>query len=494
MNRAKKALVFAIIFSAICPLANLPGAGNPVRAQQVETIDLEPLLSGLTSPVYLTNAGDNSNRLFIVEQPGRIKVLQPGTDAPTIFLNITTRVLSGGERGLLGLAFHPQFALNRRFFVNYTRQPDGATVIAEYRASANDPNVADTAEKVILVIAQPFANHNGGMIEFGPDGFLYIGMGDGGSGNDPGNRAQNINELLGKMLRINIDQAGTAPYTSPADNPFFGSTPGRDEIYAIGFRNPFRWSFDRQTGQLFAGDVGQGAREEIDIVTRGGNYGWRVFEGTLCTNLDPQLCGPLAVVPPIAEYSHTGQRCSVTGGYVYRGQMNTLPLGTYLFADFCTGEMFVLQNGQVTPLLDTGLSISSFGEDESGELYVVNLGGTVHRITSSNSTPPPSDTLVITAATIAHRVKLDVLAPVTVKVNGKKYEIVVQGRGFVAGSVILINGRAMKNTQLRETPTGTTVLVARLRQNTLAAPGTLTVEVVNPDGSRSNQLTLNVTE
>lgn len=495
MNRAKTALVLVVIFSAICPLASLPGVSNRVRAQQIDTIELEPLLSGLSSPVFVTNAGDNSNRLFIVEQPGRIKVLQPGTDAPTVFLNITARVLSGGERGLLGLAFHPQYASNRRFFVNYTRAGDGATVIAEYRASANNANVADTAETVILVIPQPFANHNGGMIEFGPDGFLYIGMGDGGSANDPGNRAQNVNELLGKMLRINIDQAGTAPYTSPADNPFFGSTPGRDEIYAVGLRNPFRWSFDRLTGQLYAGDVGQGAREEIDIITLGGNYGWRVFEGTVCTNLGPQACNAVQVVPPIAEYSHAGGRCSVTGGYVYRGSMNTLPSGAYLFADFCTGEIFVLQNNQMRLLLDTNLSISSFGEDESGELYVVNLGGSVHRVINSDSPPPPPPgELVITGATITHRVKLNILAPVTVRNNGKKYEIVVRGRGFVAGSVILINGREMNNTQLRQTPTEIPVLVARLRQGTLSEPGTLTIEVVNPDGSRSNQLTIEVTE
>jgi glucose/arabinose dehydrogenase len=272
-------------------------------------IQLEPVLTGLSSPLYLTSARDGTNRLFIVEQPGTIKVLQPGATTPTVFLDITSRVLSGGEQGLLGLAFHPQYTTNRRFFLDYTRQPDGATVIAEYQASTTDPNVAGTSETVLLVIPQPFANHNGGMIEFGPDGFLYIGMGDGGSGNDPGNRAQNINELLGKILRIDIDHpSGSLPYSSPPDNPFFGATPGRDEIYAVGFRNPFRFSFDRLTGQLFAGDVGQAAREEVDIVTRGGNYGWRVFEGTLCTNLDPALCSSGSYVAPIAQYGHTGGR------------------------------------------------------------------------------------------------------------------------------------------------------------------------------------------
>jgi hypothetical protein len=252
-------------------------------------LKLELVLASLSSPLFVTSGRDGSNRLFFVEQTGRILVLQSGMEA--VFLDIRSKVLSGGEQGLLGLAFHPQYAANRRFFVNYTRQPDGATVIAEYRASASDPNIADPGETQILTIAQPFANHNGGMLEFGPDDFLYIGMGDGGSGNDPGNRAQDIEDLLGKMLRINVDMpSGGLPYSSPADNPFFGAIPGRDEIYAVGLRNPFRFSFDRGTGQLYAGDVGQSQREEIDIITLGGNYGWRVFEGTLCTNLDPQLC------------------------------------------------------------------------------------------------------------------------------------------------------------------------------------------------------------
>jgi hypothetical protein len=260
-------------------------------------IQLQPVVIGLSNPLYVTHAGDASNRLFIVEQAGRIKVLQPGSATPAIFLDITARVLSGGEQGLLGLAFHPAYATNRRFFVNYTRQTDGATIVAEYQTSATDPNVANPTETILLTIAQPFANHNGGMIEFGPDdGFLYIGMGDGGAANDPGNRAQNIAELLGKILRIDVDSAGaSAPYGIPVDNPFAGATPGRDEIFAVGFRNPFRFSFDRATRLLYLGDVGQGAREEVDIVTIGANYGWRVFEGTLCTNLGPAPCNSAVV-------------------------------------------------------------------------------------------------------------------------------------------------------------------------------------------------------
>jgi glucose/arabinose dehydrogenase len=361
-------------------------------------IQLQPVVTGLSNPLYVTHARDGSNRLFIVEQAGRILVLQPGSTTPTIFLDITVNVLSGGERGLLGLTFHPAYTTNRRFFVNYTRQPDGATVIAEYQRSATDPNVADPTETPLLTVAQPFANHNGGMVEFGPDGFLYIGMGDGGSANDPDNRAQNINELLGKMLRIDVDRAnGAVPYSSPSDNPFIGATPGRDEIYAVGLRNPFRFSFDRVTGLLYAGDVGQGAREEVDIITRGDNYGWRVFEGTLCTNNDPTLCNPGNFIPPIAEYDHSLGRCSIIGGYVYRGAKGTLPAGAYIYGDLCTGEIFQLLpaagGGTQTVLLDTALdnALSSFGEDEAGEIYVVGLGGTVERI----ETGPPSPTTVV---------------------------------------------------------------------------------------------------
>jgi glucose/arabinose dehydrogenase len=356
-------------------------------------IQLEPVLAGLSSPLYLTHARDGTNRLFIVEQGGRILVLRPGATTPTVFLDITARVLAGGERGLLGLAFHPDYRTNRRFFVNYTRRPDGTTVIAEYQASVMDPDVANTGETPLLVIDQPFANHNGGMIEFGPDGFLYIGAGDGGSGNDPDNRAQSISELLGKILRIDVDMPNPPdPYSSPPTNPFFGTTPGRDEIFALGLRNPFRFSFDRLTGDLIAGDVGQNDREEIDLITLGGNFGWRIFEGTRCTGNDPMLCSLPGLIDPIVEYDHSGGRCSVTGGYVYRGLRAALPAGAYVFADFCTGEIFQLHpaapGAPLTLLLDTSLNIASFGEDEAGEIYVVGLGGTVHRMTLAPPAPP----------------------------------------------------------------------------------------------------------
>jgi uncharacterized protein (TIGR03437 family) len=361
---------------------NLNDAASAQSAIQLITV-----LTGQSSPVYITTARDGSNRLFIVEQAGRIKILPPGATAPlpTLFLNIVSKVSSGGERGLLGLAFHPQYTSNRRFFVNYTRTGDGATVISEFKVSASNPNVAETEERILLTIAQPFSNHNGGWIDFGPDGFLYIGSGDGGSANDPGNRAQNVEDLLGKILRIDVNTTDGSPYTSPATNPFFGSTPGRDEIYATGLRNPWRCSFDRATGQLYAGDVGQGVIEEISVITSGGNYGWRVFEGTRCTGNGPAPCTASNYIMPLVEYDHSNNRCSVTGGYVYRGNRGTLPLGSYVFGDYCSGEIFLFNNNAMSLLLDTNFQIASFGEDEAGEIYVVSLGGSILRIASSSA-------------------------------------------------------------------------------------------------------------
>jgi hypothetical protein len=394
-------------------------------------VRLDLVAGGLSSPLYVTHARDGSGRLFIVERGGRIKVLQPGATAPTVFLDIASQVLAGGERGLLGLAFHPQYPATGRFFVNYTRQPDGDTVIAEYRVSPTDPNVALTGETVLLTVAQPFSNHNGGMVEFGPDGFLYIALGDGGSGNDPGNRAQNPDELLGKILRIDVNgSSGGLPYAIPPDNPFAGPVPGRDEIYALGLRNPFRFAFDRATGALVAADVGQDEREEIDVIVRGGNYGWRVFEGTLCTGNGPGACDPAAFTPPIAEYDHSLGRCSITGGYVYRGALATLPAGAYVFGDFCTGEIFLLQGGAITVLLDTTLGISSFGEDAAGEVYVVALGGTVHRlapaVTATLTLSPPSGDYVTTQA-------FDLV-------------LIVDGGATITGGIATLNGADVSAT------------------------------------------------
>lgn len=380
-------------FKFLVSLAIMVSALALAGSAQNLTIRMQPFLSGLSLPVHITNAKDGSRRLFVVQQRGIIKVVQPGSNVPTDFLNASSVVSqSGNERGLLGLAFHPQYATNRRFFIYYTRASDGAIEIAEYETSTGNPNQANpTPIRTIITIPHAsFSNHNGGTILFGPDGYLYAGTGDGGSGNDPNNNAQNINALLGKMLRLDINTpVGQVPaYNIPPTNPYAGATPGADEIYTIGMRNPYRFSFDRGgTNQLWVGDVGQDAIEEVDIITLGGNYGWRVYEGLQCTGNDPDRCStggnPLMQIPPVFQYSSSGAgnpRCSVTGGYVYRGTLNALPVGSYVYADYCSGEILLWDNNQQTLLLDTARNISSFGEDESGEIYVVGLGGTVEKI------------------------------------------------------------------------------------------------------------------
>jgi glucose/arabinose dehydrogenase len=351
----------------------------------------------LTNPTFVANANDGRGRMFILEQGGRILVVPRGSSTATVFLDLTDRVLTSTERGLLGLAFHRGFGENRRFFVYYTRKPDGAIVVAEYHASASDPDVADKQDTLILAIDHPNAEHNGGMLEFGNDGFLYISVGDGGPGNDPSNHAQDLNSLLGKILRIDIDHPANAnvAYSSPRTNPFYGSKPGRDEIYAYGFRNPWRFSFDPVTEELYVGDVGQDAVEEIDVVESGGNYGWRVFEGWRCTNLGPAPCSAENFINPIHAYVHTGRagRCSITGGYVYRGNKQTLPFGAYVFGDYCTGEILMLYRGEEKLLLRTTKRITAFGVDEDGELYVA--GGTVDRIVNSGIPFTPTTSFTI---------------------------------------------------------------------------------------------------
>ena len=346
-----------------------------------QDIALAPVLTrGLTQPVFIGHAGDHSDRLFIVEQPGRIRILRNGVLQASPFLDISDRVDFGGEMGLLGLAFHYRFRENGRFFLNYTRKPDGATVVAEYRvAKKSDRALLD--ETILMVIPQPYSNHNGGMVAFGPDGYLYIATGDGGAGGDPGNRGQSPDTLLGKMLRIDVDQDD--PYGIPPDNPFAKQRSGR-EIFALGFRNPWRFSFDRQTGRLWAADVGQNQWEEIDVVEAGNNYGWRVMEGNHCF-LPPRGCSTTGLTLPVAEYRNQSPSCAVTGGYVYRGKRVSFLQGTYVFGDYCSGRIMGLLDGQLHVLLASGLRISSFGEDEAGELYVVDHGGGIYRITPTGT-------------------------------------------------------------------------------------------------------------
>ena len=359
----------------------------PAGARAQLTLDFEPVATGLSSPLGLVHAGDGSGRLFIVEQTGRIRIHDGTQVRSTAFLDVGSLITCCGERGLLGLAFHPDYAVNGLFYVHYTNTA-GNTAIAHYRVSA-DPNVADPASgQFLLNVAQPFTNHNGGQLAFGPDGYLYIGLGDGGSGGDPDNRAQNLGTLLGKMLRIDVD--GGFPYAIPATNPF-RTTPGAlPEIWAYGLRNPWRFSFDRQTGDLFIADVGQSAREEVDFQpstsTGGENYGWRLMEGTACFN-PSTACNNGTLTLPILEYGHS-LGCSIIGGYRYRGSRFPQLTGRYFYGDFCSGRIWTgTQSGQTwssSQLIETALSITSFGEDEGGELYVVHYGsgadGTVQRL------------------------------------------------------------------------------------------------------------------
>jgi glucose/arabinose dehydrogenase len=355
---------------------NTPAAATPPPLEAL-SIKLISRASGFTKPVYLTHAGDGSGRLFVVEQAGRILILKNGIVNPEPFLDIESLVGSDSlEQGLLSVAFHPDYANNGLFFVNYTNK-QGDTVISRYSLSANPDQADANSATVLLTIDQPYANHNGGQLAFGPDGFLYVGMGDGGAAGDPHNNGQRLDTLLGKILRLDVDTGD--PYGIPPTNPFVSSQQGQPEIWSYGWRNPWRFSFDRANGDIYLADVGQNQYEEVHVElagTPGGqNYGWRWLEGSYCfesSNCDPASLG---VVLPVAEYDHS-QGCSITGGYVYRGQQFPALTGVYFYGDFCSGLMWGLRreaNGSWSQaqLLASSQTISSFGQDETGELYVL---------------------------------------------------------------------------------------------------------------------------
>lgn len=372
-----------VLVAAVVALAGC----SDVVAPDPRDVALQIVAEGLQSPVDLAAPPDDVDRIFIVEKPGRIRIVRDGSLLPTAFLDISGLTSGGSEQGLLGLAFHPSFATNGYFYVDYT-DGGGDTRIVRYTVSAN-PDVADPASALpILSQPQPFSNHNGGRIAFGPDGMLYIGMGDGGSGGDPQGHGQNPATLLGSILRIDVD-AGS-PYAIPADNPFVSHPTARRETWAYGLRNPWRFSFDRATGDLYIGDVGQNALEEISFQPGGSgggvNYGWNTMEGSACYS-PATGCDPTGLEPPIFEYSH-GEGCSVSGGYVYRGTDVPGLTGRYLFADFCETwvRSFRLSGGVAVDLIDHSAEfgqipgIVSFGEDALGELYVISLDGTVYKI------------------------------------------------------------------------------------------------------------------
>jgi glucose/arabinose dehydrogenase len=352
---------------------------------QAQEPALNLFANGFSSPVDLQHAGDD--RLFVVEQGGRIKVLNSdGSVNATPFLDISTSVSNGSEQGLLGLAFHPDYDTNGFFYVNYTKV-NGDTRVSRFSVDPGDPDVALTGSELIIIeYTQPFPNHNGGGVQFGPDGYLYISSGDGGSGGDPGNRAQNTTILLGKLLRLDVDNpSGGNNYGIPADNPFAGSAVNAEEIWAYGLRNPWRFSFDSATGDVWIGDVGQGDVEEIDKAAgneAGLNYGWRCYEGSSPFNTSG--CPPMGDLTfPIAEYSSsTGSgNCSITGGYVYRGSEYPWIQGIYYAADVCSGNIYTVgTTGNLINHGSFGGSWVAFGEDVTGEMYIVDIGGSIYKV------------------------------------------------------------------------------------------------------------------
>jgi glucose/arabinose dehydrogenase len=363
---------------------SLGTSSNPIPQ-----IALASVATGFSSPVHIAHSGDGSGRLFVVEREGRIRIIKNGTVLPVPFLDISSRVASGGqEQGLLSVVFPPGYSSGQPvFYVDYTgTQGVGDTVISRFTTST-DPDAADPAsEEQLLTVAQPFTNHNGGQLAFGPDGFLYIGLGDGGGAGDPSNNAQDPGSLLGKILRVDV-APGTEGYAVPGSNPFVNRAGFRPEIWALGLRNPWRFSFDRATGDLYIADVGQNSFEEVDVQEASGgggqNYGWNIREGLSC--FQSAACAQSGLTPPVHVYDHSQGECSITGGFVYRGQEIPALRGVYVYGDFCSGRIWGLRQAdgiwENKLLLESKLALSTFGEDEAGNLYVADLsGGSIYKI------------------------------------------------------------------------------------------------------------------
>lgn len=387
----KRKTLFALIAASVLIPLTFPiwfvaaGSGQLQGSYGIQVAFPQLIFS---QPVGIYSADDGSNGLFVVEQAGIIRVFQNSgnTTTSTVFLDIADRVLFSGEQGLLGLAFHPNFTSNGYFYADYVAPNPTRTVIARYTVATGNPNLADKAsEFVILEIVQPFSNHKGGQVAFGPDGYFYVGMGDGGSGGDPLGNGQNRSTLLGKILRIDVNAASAGRnYGIPADNPFVGNTLGyKEEIYAYGFRNPWRFSFDSATGKLWVGDVGQDRIEEIDVVEKGKNYGWNIMEGTLCYN-PPSGCNETGLELPVYEYNHTLGN-AIIGGYLYHGSSLPELAGDYVYGDYGSGRIWSLSaNGTNTLLVTSNLTISSFGVDENKELYVCSFDGKIYNLNTSS--------------------------------------------------------------------------------------------------------------
>ncbi|HET8838108.1 MAG TPA: PQQ-dependent sugar dehydrogenase [Flavobacteriaceae bacterium] len=414
-----------------------------------QEVEIELFASGFNDPLeFQTSGASNDTRIFIVEQGGIIKILDiNGTVNPVPFLDISGQISSGGERGLLGLAFHPNYESNGYFFVNYTN-PNGDTQVSRFSVNDTNPDIADpTSEFPIISYSQPYANHNGGCLAFGPDGYLYISAGDGGSGGDPGNRAQSLNVLLGKLLRLDIDNpSGGNNYGIPPDNPFLGNANAMDEIWAYGLRNPWRFSFDEVAGNIWIGDVGQGNVEEINcepIAAAGLNYGWRCYEGS--QEYDTSGCPQQSALTfPFAEYSSaTGSgNCSITGGYVYRGDIYTDILGLYFFADYCSGLIGTIDaSGTIMEHGNFSGNWVSFGKDAAGELYIVDIGGNIYKIKGGEMAAQSFDPNTISllpnpsSGKVILKTNRDEISKVTVfSITGKK---VFAGKSSSSKEIIL---------------------------------------------------------
>lgn len=390
MIRSASPLILAAMLAGLAGCSNDDerGFGDVGGAPGFPAIALIPVAEGFSEPVQIVDAGDGSGRLFVVERSGLVRLLQNGDVRGQPWLDLRTFVKTQGpEQGLLSIAFPPELAQRRHFYVVYTDQTD-SVVLARYGLLADSDEVDPGSGEVLLTVSKPFANHNGGGTAFGPDGKLYLSLGDGGGANDPLGNGQNIDTLLGTLLRLDVEAgASDGSYAVPADNPFVAASDGRSEIWAYGLRNPWRFSFDRITGDLYIADVGQARYEEINfqpLASAGGeNYGWSLMEGAHCFRT--QSCDAEGAVPPVAEYSHDGGDCSVTGGYVYRGQLHPELRGIYFYGDFCSGRIRGLRrNGgdwRSEVILDSDLQISSFGQNQNGELLVADYGeGVIYRI------------------------------------------------------------------------------------------------------------------
>ena len=441
---------------------------------------LVQITTGLSEPLGIENAGDGSGRLFILQKSGEVFVFDGSALLPNPFLDLSAQVATNSERGLLGLAFHPSFSVNGFFYVNYTNL-SGDSILSRFSVST-DPNLADAStEVVLLTIPQPAANHNGGQLVFGPDGFLYVSLGDGGSGGDPQDNGQDLSTLLGTILRLDVD--GGSPFAIPSSNPFVGTPGARGEIWAYGLRNPWRFSFDRLTGDLFIADVGQNTREEVNVqpaASPGGeNYGWRLMEGSLCFN-PPTNCNDGTLTLPVLEYDHSAGDCSITGGFRYRGSRFPQMDGVYFFGDFCTGRIWGATEDSpgswsFQELLVTSFLIASFGEDEDGEIYVADFGsGVLHQLVTEN--PLPS---------------LTSLSPATVAVEGPTFVLTVNGSNFIPASVVRWDG-GDRTTRFNSS----TQVEADILAGDIATGGSAAVTVFNPApaGGLSNALTLAITD